>query len=200
MATRYKDVNITQHDKVFDKEENHGGSFIGVTHLETYRKNALKEEGIKGFLLAPRAMDAIEQLMIERGIPSSDREAFAQHIDVFVEEVKRREALATLPEKPLRDIRRYEGVIGYIKSPEGLGPWLEAGVLTRKMMNELSPRAYISLANWLKNPRHSLEQEGLDLPKQSELTDKALAEQEAQGGPISARLVSAKHYRNQKAL
>jgi len=73
-----------------------------------------------------------------------------------------------LPVKPTREYQPREGILEYIRASDGLGPWLEAGVLTRPMLKELSPTGYMALANWLRNKSNSLESEGLSIPTKSE--------------------------------
>lgn len=80
----------------------------------------------------------------------------------------------SLPERPLREYRSREGIINYIRADDGLGPWWKAGKLTRPLIGELSPAAYVALSNWLRN--NDLPPDIL-IPKKSEVIDSELADQ-----------------------
>lgn len=97
-------------------------------------------------------------------IPVGAEAEFDAFIDESVANFSKLLIMRGLPEAPLRDYRARENIIAYIRSPEGLRPWLNAGVLDRPMIKRLSPRAYVALSNWLRDPEHSLEREGLSIP------------------------------------
>jgi len=81
-----------------------------------------------------------------------------------------------LPEKPVREIRNRENIVEYLLSPEGFGPWVEAGALTRPLLRSISPKAYQSLANWL---RHNELPADIKIPTLKEVNDCALASPDA---------------------
>jgi hypothetical protein len=74
----------------------------------------------------------------------------------------------SLPERPLREYRSREGIINYIRADDGLGPWWKAGKLTRPLIRELSPAAYVALSNWLRN--NDLPPD-IVIPKKSQTVD-----------------------------
>jgi hypothetical protein len=78
-----------------------------------------------------------------------------------------------LPEKPIREYRPRESIIDYLQSPEGFGPWLEAKALTRPLLKRLSPKAYMALANWLRNNRQLPV--GMSIPTKAEITEQNFA-------------------------
>jgi len=171
------DSELLDDSQIFDEiinsnEENH--IFVRRS-MEFCRDDLTPEEmEIAAHYGGAQDMDAIEQVLKQYNIPLSMRDALERKLAYMAEAAQRDEVLANLPAAPVRDIRPYEGIVAYIKSPEGLGPWHEAGVLTRPLIGKLSPRAYTSLSNWLKHPRHNLEAEGLNIPGRSEIVDKEI--------------------------
>jgi len=97
---------------------------------------------------------------------------------------------SSLPDKPLREYQNREGILQYLQADDGFGPWLNAGVLTRQLLGELSPKAYTALANWLRNnelPAH------IKIPTKAEVNDVELAD--SQRVKEAQRLSSAASYR-----
>lgn len=82
-----------------------------------------------------------------------------------------------LPEKPMREIRNRENIVEYLRSPEGFGPWIEAGALTRPLLRSISPKAYQSLVNWLRNNELP---DDIEIPTKAQIMDRRI---DAAGGP-----------------
>lgn len=134
----------------------------------------------------------VARLFNALSLDESYRGEFSVAATALVSDFQRRQLIDSLPERPVRDLRPREGVIEYIRSPEGLAPWLEAGLLTRPAIRKLAPKAYVALANWLR--ANTLESVGLDIPTQAAVTDREL---DAKSTDLEAltRLVRAKRYR-----
>ena len=81
---------------------------------------------------------------------------------------------ANLPDKPIRDYQAGEGIFNYLRSEEGFGAWLAVNALTRPIIKNTAPRAYIALANWLRS--HNLKDipEDIKIPTKSEVLDAEL--------------------------
>jgi hypothetical protein len=120
-------------------------------------------------------MYIIRELFKETQLPKSCEDDFNRDIISVIEYYKREQKIASLPTNPLREYQPRESVIDYIRARDGLGPWLEAKVLTRPLMKKLSPKAYMALANWLRNPKNTLEGVGLNIPTKSEVIDQELS-------------------------
>lgn len=111
----------------------------------------------------------------------------------LLQEFLDRNSVPELPERPKRDWRAREDVIAYVRSPDGLGPWLNAGVLTRPLMRKIAPRSYSALANWLRKPGNSLEVAKIKIPTKSELVSK----REVNPAAVrAARKIIARHQRS----
>ena len=113
----------------------------------------------------------IDKLAEAAGINPSFREDFARAVEGVIDEARRRQAMAALPDKPVRDYLPGEGIINYLRSDEGFGPWLAAGALTRPLLREKSPKAYTALANWL---RTNALPDDLRIPTLKEVNDELL--------------------------
>ncbi len=97
---------------------------------------------------------------------------------------------------PVRDWRAREDIIAYIRSPHGLGPWLEAGQLTRPLMRKIAPKAYVALANWLRKPENTLESVGLEIPRKTEV----VAQRKIDPAAVrAARKILARYQRTQNS-
>jgi hypothetical protein len=128
----------------------------------------------------------LKALAQDFGIEGSIRDDFVEAVLTLAEDFQRKSQIKRLPERPLRDfVPRQDNIIDYIRSPEGFGPWLDAGLLTRPLLNKLSPKAYTALANWLQ--RHELP-EGLHIPTKSELVSERIANADRQLLSEGARL------------
>lgn len=83
-------------------------------------------------------------------------------------DLKRRQKLAELPEKPLRDYRHLkEDLISYLTSEQGTGPWIEANVLTMPLLRNMAPLAYKALIYYL---RHNELPVGVSIPSKYDET------------------------------
>ena len=116
-----------------------------------------------------RLEDILINLMVEYGIPERHELEFRRRLISCAKEFYNSVVDDGLPPRPVREYQPREGIIEYLKAPDGLGPWLEAGVLTRPMVKEFSPSAYNALAYWLRDKSNSLEAEGIILPSKSEV-------------------------------
>jgi hypothetical protein len=96
------------------------------------------------------------------GIPEIFFADFTKTIFPIVKSYRQR----LLPEHPIRQYRRGEDLISYIRSPEGLGPWVDANALNRPLIRDLSPGAYMALAEYLR--KHELPND-LNIPTKSEV-------------------------------
>jgi hypothetical protein len=111
--------------------------------------------------LARSTVEAIEQeqSFVSSGAAPSARAAMS-------------DAAAQLPERPIREFRpRKDDIIDYIRAPDGFGPWLDAGVLTRPMIRQFSKKAYGALYDFLK--KQPLPDD-IVLPTRTQLTNGSL--------------------------
>lgn len=115
----------------------------------------------------------------------------------FQGDVEKRSAkpVLALPERPIREIRNRENVVEYLRSPEGFGPWAEAGALTRPLLRSISPKAYQSLVNWLRNNELPAD---LPIPTKSQTTDRDALGM-AQGASDALRAAKALYERERYA-
>ena len=119
----------------------------------------------------------------------------AQKADNYlVRQFSRSSKISKLPERPVRDINPRENIIEYLRSPDGLGPWLEAGELNRPLVNKLAPKAYISLSNWLRS--NSLPDD-IDIPTKKEMIDREINSRSS--GDILSEVRSAEALRKRAA-
>lgn len=103
-------------------------------------------------------------------------------------------AAVQLPERPIREFRpRKDDIIEYIRAPDGFGPWLDAGVLTRPMIRKFSPKAYTALNNWLYIHRELPAD--ISIPTRSEAIDRELATLSVADVERSPRLAAVLAYR-----
>jgi len=95
-------------------------------------------------IIKDRLFDALD-------LPDSLEVRFKEQLDLFIENFRVQNAATMLPERPQRDFRPYQDkIVDYLRSPEGLGPWFEAGLLTRPLIREKSLAAYTALNNYLR--------------------------------------------------
>jgi len=92
---------------------------------------------------------AISSLASAFGIAVDLRDQFEFAMLNRAEEFTAEQAMAMLPDEPLREYKPRENILRYIE--EAFAPWIEADALTRPLIREKSPRAYMALANWLRN-------------------------------------------------
>jgi hypothetical protein len=109
------------------------------------------------------------------------REEFKDAVKALGEEYRRKQAISALPERPAREYRPRESIIDYLRAPDGFGPWLDAGALTRPLLRELSPKAYMALANWLRTNDLPAD---LYIPTKSDVVTARL--EAVAGGPVAA--------------
>jgi hypothetical protein len=96
-------------------------------------------------------VDGIDRLSEEEGIKPDLRDDFRRAIKNCIDEFKEQQFRKKLPDKPLREYEpRRDNIIDYLRSEDGFGPWVAAGALTRPLLREKSPKAYMALANWLR--------------------------------------------------
>ena len=118
--------------------------------------------------------NAADNLAKHFRIRGSDlRLEFHMAISEVVKQFQSRQVRAALPDAPVRDYRPRENIIEYLRSDEGFGPWVRAEALTRPLLRELAPRAYMGLANFL---RHNDLPDGLRIPTLKEVNDQLLAQ------------------------
>lgn len=116
----------------------------------------------------------ISDLMADAGINEKYESDFATNIAWLVEDYRKRQVMESLPEKPLREFKpRKEDFLSYLLAPDGLGPWVEAGVLTSPMIEDLSPKAYSA---YFRHMRTSALPNGINIPTKSEFIDRELGE------------------------
>lgn len=133
--------------------------------------------------LARSTVEAIEQerVRVASGAAPSARAAMS-------------DAAVQLPERPIREFRpRKDDIIDYIRAPDGFGPWLDAGVLTRPMIRKFSQRAYAALHRWLR--LNGDLPEGMSIPTRSEAIDRELASLSVADLQHAHRLASVVAYR-----
>jgi hypothetical protein len=107
------------------------------------------------------------------GIGKDLEAEFKDRLINLVEEFRAQQLQADLPEAPKRDYIAREGILNYLRSDEGVGPWVRAGLLTRPLLFRMAPKAYSALTHWERNPKHSLP-EDIYIPNRSELVDQEL--------------------------
>jgi hypothetical protein len=137
---------------------------VGISFLRGLGKGQARVKG-------GAVLDIIKSLMSTFSVPAAYYDEFRLEVELLAARFKRERLERVLPSRPLRDYRPRESIVDYLKSPEGFGPWVEAGELSRPLLREKAPRAYTALANWLRNPTHSLEEVGLDIPTKSKLVE-----------------------------
>ena len=115
-------------------------------------------------LIRNRTAEIRAKISEEFGIPKRYVMEFWERVSECANSFEHELMVREIPKHPVRDIAPRENVIEYLRSAEGLGPWLRAGILDRPSLRKLSPKAYMALSNWLRNPAHSLEKEGIDIP------------------------------------
>ena len=103
-----------------------------------------------------------EKIARDAGISESLISSFSDDVLKIIESYNKK----SLPERPNREYRRGEDVIEYIRSDDGLGPWVNANLLNRPLIRHLAPEAYFGLMNYLR--RHDLPSD-LNIPKKSEV-------------------------------
>jgi hypothetical protein len=132
-----------------------------VAFLEIEKKNrAIK----KGNLYNNHVNN--DDIIFEFKVPSSISEEFRKIAERERARLIRKAQAQSLPNRPLREyVPRKDDIIDYLQSDKGFGPWLQRGLLTRPLIRELSPKAYMALANYL---RHSELPDGLSIPTKSE--------------------------------
>jgi hypothetical protein len=107
--------------------------------------------------------------MAEAGIDGKYEGDFATNIAWLVADYKKRQTLERLPAKPLRAFKpRKESFESYLVAPDGLGPWVEAGVLTSPMMEDLSPKAYSA---YFRHLQVSKLPDGITIPTRSAVVE-----------------------------
>jgi hypothetical protein len=127
----------------------------------------------------------LKALASEYKITGKLADEFALAVDTIALDFVRRSRTESLPEKPVREfLPRKDKIIDYIRAADGLGPWLEAGVLTRPLLNKLSPKAYVALANWLQ--RHDMPAD-LSIPTKSETLTAEARQLANAGGDLRER-------------
>lgn len=122
----------------------------------------------------PRIKNRLMNVAISRGLTKDEADTCATDamdaavklMDKMLDKRVLEKTLQSLPEKPMRDFdRRQESLVDYLRADDGLGPWVKAQVLTRPMMRDIAPSAYLGLNSYLQ--RNSLP-EDIHIPKQTE--------------------------------
>ncbi len=136
-----------------------------------------------GGRMSPKAEKVIVDLRANFEKHAARADELADRVQATIDEFKR----AALPPKPEREYEPREDIIEYIQSADGFGPWVEAKALTRPLMRDLSPKAYMALANWL---RKNTLPEGLEIPTKKEIIDARLSDPEfvAQAQRVNSNL------------
>lgn len=83
---------------------------------------------------------------------------------------------------------RHWDIVQHLKSPKGLGPWLQSGQLTRPILYRSDPQAYRALAAWLARPGNDpVAVFGTPIPTRKEVTDRIAATTEPNELPENVR-------------
>lgn len=99
----------------------------------------------------------------QAGLSTVDSVEFARQAEVLLSSFIEKK----LPDFPKRDFRRgEEDLIEYIRSADGLGPWVDVDKLNRPLMRKIAPGAYNALLDFLR--RNELPPD-LNIPKKSEV-------------------------------
>jgi len=103
-------------------------------------------------------------------LTEAQRQSLAERVVALILEHESLAKQGALAHKKLRDYRPREGIVEYLTSQDGAGPWLEAGLLTRPFLFKHAPKAYRALRNYeargLRLPANVL------LPSRSEIVDR----------------------------
>ncbi|MEO1046397.1 MAG: hypothetical protein AAFX04_13220 [Pseudomonadota bacterium] len=94
-----------------------------------------------------------------------------------------------------KQYRPREGIINYLKAEDGMGPLVKRGLLTRKLLRRLSPKAEAVLAAYLSRGG-SLKEHGLDVPTQSDLRRRGLTPEVVK---LAQSIVNAVNYDKQSS-
>jgi hypothetical protein len=114
----------------------------------------------------------ISELAKTLGLGGQLQTEFEAGVKWITQYIVTKKKIADLPEKPKREIRPRQSILEYIRAPDGLGPWFDAGVLTRPLILQIAPRAYEKLTNFLAY--HELP-EDIALPTRSDIVDSELS-------------------------
>lgn len=114
----------------------------GVRNRLIERLKAAEEAGVFG-----AATDAIGDAL---GLSADARTKLEKALAALGRDTLKEELLAQLPDGPMRQPEPRENILDYLRSADGFGPWLEAEVLTRPLLNQMSPRAYTALTYYLR--------------------------------------------------
>lgn len=117
---------------------------------------------------------ALDELAILFDVPFFLREDFNSAVNKLGDEFANRAKIEQLPAWPKRDIIPREGIVNYLRDPEGLGPWNEARALTRTRVRELAPKAYVALINYLRKKELP---EDIYVPTKSEVLDREVPDE-----------------------
>lgn len=104
----------------------------------------------------------------ERAIPDNAIPEFVGRVISEIRKAEQELRVRSLPEAPVRDYRRGEDLIEYLRSEEGFAAWIAADALNRPVLRDLAPRAYMALTNYL---RRNLLPDDIHIPKKSEVLD-----------------------------
>ncbi len=97
-----------------------------------------------------------------------------------------------LPEIAPKFYEAGQGIVNFLRDPEGWWPYIQAGLLTRPDLYHYDPKAYSALANWLK--KNQLPPD-LQIFKKSEVVTSELANVGDDSLRTSQRLLAAKRRR-----
>jgi hypothetical protein len=123
----------------------------------------------------------VEYLMTEAGIDRRHKPSFQARLARLVGDFDLQDRRARLAGRRLRDYRSREGIENYLRSPDGAGPWLEAGLITRPFLFHHAPKAYQALINYEKSK--SLPPD-LQIPTRSEILDQDLTDLDNNASPL----------------
>jgi ApaG protein len=131
---------------------------------------------------------AVDRLFSELDLIGDQAEALRAQIEPAIAAVlgeplrpdsdhRQTSAPTVLPDKAPKlyaDRPKGQNIIDFLRDPEGWGPYIKAGLLTRHEFRRFDPQAYMALANWLRDPNHILPPD-VEIPTKRELTDRAAA-------------------------
>lgn len=139
--------------------------------------------------------DATDRLARHFLVPAAMRDELQAILTRALRQFKSRVVQPSLPTKPVREYRARENIIDYLRDDDGFGPWYKVGELTRPLIREISPRAYMALANYLR--RNELPSD-MKIPTLKEVNDALLERGDFSADEASK--VSSAHQRRRPTL
>lgn len=136
----------------------------------------------------------LDAVLLKHGVVSEDRRS------VLVRELCTRiETTSVLPKKAPKlyaDRPAGQNIIDFLRDPEGWGPYVKTGRLSRADLGRLDPQAYMALSNWCRNKEIPSD---LKIPTKKQKTDRIAAQFDGSEAERPARVVWALQKRTRKA-